>query len=698
MSRPRSTHIPGLGAALAAGLVVLTWAAFSGVLHNSFVNYDDDVYVTGNAHVLDGLDGKSVSWAFTTFDAANWHPITWLSHMLDVQVFGLDAGRHHLVSLLLHAANAVLLFLVLLRMTGAHWRSAFVAGLFAVHPLHVESVAWIAERKDLLSTLFWLLTVAAWLRFVPSKTAAAYALVLALFALGLMAKPMLVTLPLTLMLMDVWPLKRAMRPTLWQEKVPLFAMSAASAIITFVAQRSGGAMRSLSGLAFFARAGNAAESYVWYLAKTVWPTSLACFYPHPGTIRLGPAIGASLLIVGVTALAARLRNRAPYLAFGWAWYLVTLVPVIGLVQVGAQAAADRYTYVPLVGPFVAVAWGLAELVEAHPPVRLAVAGLCAACVAALVPVTRTSVGYWHDNVSLFTRALAVTSNNGLAHNNLGLALAGQGLTDQAIAHYREALWIHPDYVEARSNLGAALHQLGRDAEAAEELKAALAIDPKSVEAQVNLGNAMAGIGRPDEAIERYREALRLRPGNAEAQRNLGVMLDRIGRHDEAILELERAVRLRPGDPSARLGYGNALAAAGRTDEALAQMDAALRLQPDFPAALNALGIVLAEHGRTAEAIERYEQALRAKPDYAEAANNLGLALAALNRLPEAIDRFQQAVRINPGFAQAHNNLGVSLARANRVPEALGHFREAVRIDPGLDQARTNLGKLEETRH
>ena len=643
-------RVAGIGAAL----VVLTLAAFSGATSNSFLNYDDDVYVTDNPHVLGGLDGASVAWALTSTHAANWHPVTWLSHMFDVELFGRNAARHHLTSLLIHAANVLLLFLLLSRMTGALWRPAFVAALFAIHPLHVESVAWIAERKDVLSTLFWLLTLFAWLHWLASKTAARYALVLALFALGLMAKPMLVTLPFTLLLLDYWPLNRATLPPLWKEKLPLFAMSAASCVVTVIAQRAGGALQTLSSVSFPARSANAAVAYVSYLGKTVWPASLAVFYPHPGSWSAWQAVGAALVLCCVTALALRLARRAPFFLFGWLWFLGTLVPVIGLVQVGAQATADRYTYVPLVGLFVAIAWGLAALVAARPATRYAVAALAAGSLAALVPVTRAQVRTFSDNVSLFEHALAVTSDNCVAQNNLGLALMGRGKTDEAAAHYREALRIKPNYVEAYNNLAVALRALGRNDEAVEQLGRALALDPESASAHVNLGNALVAKGEVDAAIAHYEHALRARPEFYDAEENLGRVLDRLGRHDEAIAHLDRALRQRPDDPEA----------------------------------CNALGIAFSGSGRTAEAIERYEQALRLRPGYAEALNNLGLALATMNRLPEAIERFEQAVRINPGFAQAHNNLGVAYAQMNRVPEAIAQF----------EQARANLGRPQEARH
>ena len=685
-------------AALCAGLVVLTMAAFSGVLSLGFVSYDDNLYVTDNPHVLGGLNSQSVAWALTSIDAANWHPVTWVSHMVDVQLFGTDASKHHLTSLLIHTANVLLLFWLFVRMTGALWRPAFVAALFAIHPLHVESVAWIAERTDVLSTLFWLLTTAAWLHWLSSRTAARYALVLTLFVLGLMAKPMLVTLPFTLLLLDYWPLKRTTLLPLWKEKLPLFALSAASCVVTFIAQSADGALKLLSTVSFPARVANAAVAYVSYLGKTVWPASLAVLYPHPGHWNAWLVIGSALVLCGVTMLALRLARRAPYFLFGWLWYLGTLVPVIGLVQVGWQATADRYTYVPLVGVFVALAWGLAALVAVRPAARYAVAALAAGSLLALLPVTRAQVRVFTDSVSLFEHAVAVTSDNFVAQNSLGLALVSRGMAEDAVAHYREALRIKPDYAEVHNNWAVALRALGRNDEAVEHLGRALALNPDMASAHVNLGNALLAKGEVDAAIAHYGKALRAQPDLFAAEEALGFALDRLGRHDEAIAHFRRALLLRPDYAAPHLSLGIALSATGAFDEAIAQLNEALRLKPDLPEAYIPLAIALMARGRTGEAIERYEQALRLRPDNAVALNNLGLALAKMNRVPEAIDRFEAAVKINPGFASAHNNLGVALTQVNRIPEAIAEFEEAVRIDPGFERARSNLRSLTEGRH
>jgi Tfp pilus assembly protein PilF len=543
--------LPGLCAALFA----LTFAAYSGALSNGFVNYDDEGYVTDNAHVLGGLHSASAAWAFTTTAQANWHPVTWLSHMLDVSLFGLDAGRHHATSILLHAGNAMLLFLVLVAMTDAPWRSALAASLFAVHPLHVESVAWIAERKDVLSTLFWLLTLAAWLSWLERKTTARYLLVVALYALGLMSKPMLVTLPLTLLLLDEWPLRRK-APL--REKAPLMAMSLASCVVTVVAQRSGGALQALRAIPLTDRIANSALSYASYLVKLVWPVSLSVFYPYPHVERLAvPVVLSALGVAGTTAAAVALRKRAPYFAVGWLWYLGTLAPVIGWVQVGAQGMADRYTYVPLIGIFIALAWAAGDLAGARPIRRYTLAAVAVVWLASLVVVTRATVRYWIDARALFSHALAVTNDNWLAQNNFAAALSAAGNQREAIAHLEDSLRIRPDYGDAHYNLGVALARSGRPLEALGELDRARGIGPDSAKIQNNIAGALAATGRIGEAVDHLHQALRLDPDNAEAHFNLANAYYASGRFDEAIEQFAAVLRLTPGDVEARAGLAKA---------------------------------------------------------------------------------------------------------------------------------------------
>jgi len=689
-----------LSAALCVALAIATLAAYGGLHSNGFIMFDDDEYVTDNTHVLKGLTGESVAWAFTNGDTANWHPLTWLSHMLDVRLFGLNPGRHHLTSLLLHVLNVLLLFLFLLRLTGAPWRSAFVAALFALHPLHVESVAWIAERKDVLSTFFWLLTLIAWLAYVRSKKAFPYVSAMAFYALGLMAKPMLVTLPFTLLLLDFWPLQRlplsrggwsqALKGLLW-EKAPLFAMSAASSVVTVIAQRSWGAVQTLDQLPLAWRVGNAMRAYAAYLGKAFWPSSLAVFYPHPRAgVWTSSGIIAVLVLAGVTFLVFRLARKAPYLLFGWLWYLGTLVPVIGLVQVGEQAMADRYTYIPLLGVFIAVTWGAAELAERRPLTRRAVAAAAVCLVGVVFVLTRIQTGYWRDTETLFGHALAVTSDNWLAHNAFGLAAYGRGNPREAIAHYMEALRINEGIPDVHNNLGLALSDVGQTDQAIEHYNAALDIVPDAPIPLDNLGVALLKLNRPAEAAERFERALKTRPDFPDARHGLGLALTRENRLSEALEQYEKALRLKPDSAEFLNDMGLALGGMNRLEEAIERLEQAVTIKPDFVDARINLGVALDHAGRTAEALEQFQRALKIKPGSAKALDNLGLALARMNRMPEALERFQQAVVADPESADAQCHLAIALTRAHRFEEARGHFEQALRVKPDFEPARAGL--------
>ncbi len=548
----RTNPVPAKATVLliAVGLSLLVLAVFRQVGGHAFLNVDDPLYVTENSMVVRGLTPQGVVRAFTTFDASNWHPLTWISHMTDVELFGLDAGWHHRVNVLFHLVNTVLLFLVLWRMTGGLWQSAFVAALFAVHPLHVESVAWIAERKDVLSTLFWLLTMGAYLGYVRKPSVFRYLPVFAFLALGLMCKPMLVTLPFVLLLLDWWPLERLSPRLLGRrvlEKAPLLGLSTLSCIITYIAQSQGKAVVPLGKIAVGQRLSNALMSYAIYLEKAVWPSSLAVLYPHPATIGGGiPAwkvAGAVLLLAGISFLALRERERRPYLAVGWLWYLGTLVPVIGLVQVGGAAHADRYTYVPLIGVFLAAAWGVPELLPMRRWRRLALGMAAGAVLAALTVAAYFQVGYWRDNVTLYSRALSVTERNWLVFYNLGLAYEGSGEHSKAIPCFREAVRIDPEYADGWYNLAVASGKLGRERESIEYYREVLRIDPKNVKAWYNLGLACAKLGQLREAIGYFRETVRIEPEYALAWYNLGIASAKLGQLQEAIGYIRESIRI-----------------------------------------------------------------------------------------------------------------------------------------------------------
>jgi tetratricopeptide (TPR) repeat protein len=538
-------------------LIALVLLVFAPVRHHEFLFFDDPLLVTQRPEVLRGLTWENVRWAFTNGWGCNWHPITWLSHMLDIQLFGLDAGGHHLTSVLLHAANAVLLFLVLQLMTGQAAPSAFVAALFAVHPLHVESVAWVAERKDVLSAFFWMLTLWAYVGYARRPAAARYLAVLVLFALGLASKPMVVTLPFVLLLLDVWPLGRtALGMRLVWEKLPLLALSVVVSVATVFFQQGCRAVSDLDSLPLGLRLENALVSYVAYVAKTLWPAHLAAFYPYPRSFPAWEVAGAAAVLAGLSLLAWASRRRG-YALVGWLWFVGTLVPVIGLVHAGEQALADRFTYVPLVGLLLVVAWGVPDLLRGWPPRRLVLSIGAALVVAACVVVARAQVAHWRNEATVWAHALDVTAGNDLAHNNLGMTLMMEGRAEEARAHFAEAVRIRPDNAVAHVNLGWALATQGHPDAALAEYEEALRIDPEQPDAHFNLGLAVEKLGRGEEAIFHLEEAVRLRPDRAQSHRVLGRMLADRGRRADAVAQYQEALRLNPDD--------------GRTRRALAEL-------------------------------------------------------------------------------------------------------------------------------
>ena len=577
--------------AVIGSLVLLTVAAYWQVGGHEFLtNYDDELYVTGNEHVLAGLTLEGVTWAFTTGFAANWHPMTWLSHMADIALFGPDPGRHHLMNLALHVVNAVLLFLVFERMTGGLWRSAFVAALFALHPLHVESVAWISERKDVLSTLFWLLAMAAYVRYAKSGSVRSYILVMALFALGLMSKPMVVTLPCVLLLLDCWPLGRVNGQVrcyarLAIEKAPLFALTLLSCAITCLVQHQGGAMPSLASRPLGARFANAIAAYGAYLWKTAWPATLPAIYPLPATGRpLWQAAVSGLLLAGVTVLVLKQWRAKPYLPVGWLWFLGTLVPVIGIVQVGDMAMANRYSYVPLIGVFVMIAWGVPDLMRRVEWGRTAMAALSGGVIVLLTACTWVHAGYWRDGKTIFRYTLSVTSHNAVARNNLGKYLMERGGYREAEYQFNEARRIRPRFDLPWYNLGLTYARQDRLEEAARCFAGALERRPGDAATLNNLGMALAGVGKVDEAIGHYRDVLRAEPGNVDVRMNLGAALARLGRYEEAVAQFGQATALAPGNPGAHFNRALALERLGRAEEAVAEYERALELGPDSEAA------------------------------------------------------------------------------------------------------------------
>ena len=656
-------------------LTLVTAGVYGQVWNFGFINYDDPLYVTDNALVRKGFTWEGIRWAFTAVAAANWHPLTWLSHMLDVSLFSLDPGFHHLVNLLFHLLNTSLLFLVLKTATGACWRSAFVAALFALHPLHVESVAWIAERKDVLSTFFGLLAIGAYCRYTQRPGWRKFLPVAIFFSLGLMAKPMLVTLPLVLLLMDFWPLGR-LKPSLPKassapaptgerkkskkkkqqppttasvksagtgsphlaivtEKIPLILLSALSSLITLYAQQQGGAVSAVDAYPLGTRIANALASYFLYLVKMVWPANLAVYYPFVKDVPVWQALAGALLLIAVTFAAVRTARRFPYLLFGWLWYLITLLPVIGIVKVGEAAMADRYTYIALIGPFVAVSWGVYELAARWTRGKEAMAAAGLMVVTALAAATFVQAGTWKNSATLFRHALTVTENNFMAHTNLAVALIDEARLDEALPHLETATKIRPDFPNARFNLGVIRMRQGKD----------------------------------DEAMGHFKAALHIDPGFARASHYAGLLHLQRGESAEAVLCFQRALAGGGPDPQVFAALADALAMSSRYEEALSFYGKALVLRPDaVEVRYNAARILIAM-GRVDEAIGHLREAVRIKPDYARAHNNLGSALLMQKRLDEAVYHFQEAVRIDPGYKMARENLKDALAQKKDVKKS-----------------------------
>jgi tetratricopeptide (TPR) repeat protein len=534
---------------IGAALILLTLLVYSPSFHYPSVDYDDPLYVFSNPHVQTGLTAGNIRWAFTTFDSGNWHPLTWLSLQLDAQLYGgQNAGAFHRTNVLFHAANTLLLFLFLVRLTGARGRSAVVAGLFALHPLHVESVAWIAERKDVLSTFFWFLALPAYLFYLKRPSVLRYLPLLLALGLGLLAKPMLVTLPCVLLLFDYWPLHRLQSiksfSHLLCEKVPLFALVLASCIVTFRAQLHGQYVAPLEVLPLVARVDNALLAYTVYLGKMLWPAQLAVYYPHAGpNLSFARTLTAGLLLAALTVLVLGPGRRWPYLAVGWLWYLGTLVPVIGLVQVGGQALADRYSYVPLIGLFLVLSWGMADLAAAWrlPRSYLVMAAVLVLCLCALR--TWNQVGCWESNRHLWECAVAATENNTMAHMNLGVCCLNEGRFTDALREFEKAVALEPRRAEHHVNLGNLLYALDLWPQAEEEYRTAIDLKPQLAGAHYCLGNALTREGKLEEAMAEFRRAIELNSNDPGPHINLGILLVGLGRREEALAEYHKALEL-----------------------------------------------------------------------------------------------------------------------------------------------------------
>ena len=650
-------------------LVAATWATYWGVKDNDFVQYDDARFVTSNHYVKGGLSWESLKWAFTDLYADHWRPLTWLSHMLDCEIFGLRAGGHHLVNVAIHSLNALLLFGLLRYMTNRLWASVFVAALFALHPLHVENVAWIAARKDVLSTLFWFLTLWAYAYYARRPSFVRYSLMLLLFILGLMSKTMLVTMPVVLLLMDYWPLERfsieRWRPvtaggvtirTLMLEKMPLLLLAAGSAVLVIIGQKKT-AMTDTASIGLLVRLTNAVASYGRYLLKMVWPTDLAVRYPLANKPPFVEAAISLVVLLVASAAVAYFGRRHRYLVTGWLWYLVTLVPVIGIIQVGEQSHADRYTYVPLTGVFIMVAWGVSAAIGDRTNLKVA-ATICVCVVLTVCGIwSSQTVRYWRDSITLFERAAACTPDNTRVLTFLGNEYTKKGDLAKAALVLEEAHRRSPQDPMAISAIGVLLSVQGRHQEALESFRRAVAILPQLAEAQFGLGAKLTYFGRYAEAEQHLRKAAELAIDHAGPYEYLGLVLLKTGRSDEALTVSRKAVALEPDSKIAHSVIARVLMSRGRMAEAAAELEICIRLGADA-STLTDYGVCMIYAGRAADAEKAFRRAIAMKPDYAMAHFNLGVTLANLGRVLEATEAVRKAADLDPNNERTEEYLRV----------------------------------------
>ena len=577
-------------------LLLLALIAYRGLPSCGFVNFDDNLYVTDNLNVKNGINIHGIKWAFVTSHSFNWHPVTWFSHMLDVELYGMNAGRHHMTSLLFHVLNSFLLLFWLSKHTRKFWPSCFVASLFLLHPLHVESVAWISERKDVLSTFFGLLTMYCYTGYLSSPGKARYVMMLLFFILGLMSKPMLVTLPFLLLLLDYWPLGRIKleegqnnfnskwqhripRALLW-EKIPLFIFSAIACLVTYKVQKTTGAVANLTDFPVDLRIANSIIAYCQYIIKTLWPFHLSVFYPYPSGYEGSTVFIAAFFLFSVTLVSILYGRRVPWLFVGWFWYLGTLIPVIGLVKVGDQAMADRYTYIPIIGLFIILAWGGLALVSIRTGAQKFFGLIGCGVILFCLISTSKQVTYWKDNISLFNHAIFVTSDNALAYNNLGMALAEKGMPEEAILNFRRAVQINDKYALAYNNLGVALIGQGDLKEAHKYLNIALILNPGYADAENNLGIVLKKNGEILEAVKHFEKALVLAPSHAHAHYNLGTLLLRQNKINEALEHFTKSLKYDPQNADVHNYFGTVLARHGLLEQAVWHFRAAVRLNPE----------------------------------------------------------------------------------------------------------------------
>jgi tetratricopeptide (TPR) repeat protein len=655
-------------------LAAITFAVYWQVHNFEFTNYDDDKYVYDNVHISSGLTPSNIAWVFTHAHVGNWHPLTGLSHILDCQLFDLKAGRHHMVNLLFHIANTLLLLTVLRRMTGKIWQSAFVAALFAIHPLHVESVAWISERKDVLSTLFWILTIWAYFRYTEKHSTGWYTLAIVLFAFGLMAKPMPVTLPFVLLLLDYWPLNRFelksgehLRRCI-QEKIPFFILSTVSSVITFTVQKNSGVVSEIEVLPLATRAANAVISYGKYIEKMFWPANLAAFYPYPDNqLQTWRVFAAAVLLIVITICVVRLATRHRYLPVGWFWFLGTLVPVIGIVQVGSQAMADRYTYVPLIGLFIIAAWGLPELFKSWRYRKIALASAALAILSALAICAWVQTSHWKNTISLFEHALKVTDRNYTAYIQLGNAYYAAGETEQAISAYGKAI---------EKNAGDSW-------------------------AYYNRGNVYAGEDQYDRAIIDYSQAIERNPSDADFYQARGTAYYGKGETDMALADYNKAIELDGEDAETYYDRGTVyLQAEKQFDLAIADYSKAIEINPKFADIYCNRGVAYYSKGEIDLAISDYNKAIEINPEYADAYNNRGNAYSLKKQFDIAIFDYDTAIELNPELVESYWGKASTCEHAGRKAEAIEAYKDFIQHAPHryanhIEGAKQKVRELEQ---
>jgi protein O-mannosyl-transferase len=683
-------------------LGLLTFALYLPMVQNKFIVFDDEAYITQNPHVTSGLTWSGIVWAFKTDYQANWHPLTWISHMLDCELYGLNPAGHHLTNALINAINTVLLFLLLRQLTGAIWSSAFVAAFFGWHPLHVESVAWAAERKDVLCAFFWLLTMIAYVKYVKKPGALFYLLALVLFACALMAKPMAVTLPFALLLLDFWPLNRfqtenffgkpalsaideipSAAPRFFKrgivltfEKLPFFALTLADCWVTFAAQKAGQAMWSTKALPFSYRAANAIWTYLRYISKTFWPVDLSIIYPYKSHLPEGIVIVAGILLVTWSVLFFLYRNRFPYLIVGWLWFLGILVPTIGLVQVGSQSMADRYMYLPSIGLFILIVWSVKDIIERKPEWKKTFLIIGMTALAACLAATSIQLNYWRNSISLFSHAVQVTSDNNVAYFCLGKACDEIGDEADALTFYSHSVQISKDYYPAQFEFGKALLMAGKYNEAVQHFNQALELTGPDASLEYNIGTAFLNADQIADAVEHLKTSLRENSDSAAAQANLGSALMIQHQFNQAASHFAKAIQLEPKDVRNYYSLGTVLLAVTNFDNAVAQFNKALQLKPDFPAARESLAQVFIQTGQTSKAIAQYRKILQLNPDDFAALNDLAWILATssnaqLRSGDEAVQLAQHACELT------HDQQPVFLTTLSAAYAEIGQFTNAI---------------------